>query len=56
MISITATQGEEKRSELVLVDDNFKPKPLFIALVACEIAFDCLVAYGAYRVIKALKG
>ena len=56
MISSTATQGEGKRSELVLLDDNLRPRPLLVALEVCEIALDCLVAYGAYKAIKALKG
>lgn len=55
MISLVSTQGEDKRSEFVLVKDNQKPTVLLVGLVICELAFDCLVAYGAFKVFKALK-
>ena len=39
-------------TELILLDDKFRPTPLLLGLVALELCIDVLVGYTAYRAFK----
>ena len=56
MISIVDTQAKGTLSQIVLVNDQNKPTPALIGLAVCEVALDCLIAYAAFKALKALKG
>lgn len=52
MISlIESTTG----TQVALCDDDNKPTPLFIALIACELCVDILTGYAAYKFFSSRK-
>lgn len=57
MIKIVATDTQNTNAtELVLVDDNNKPTATLMGLAALELTIDVCIAYGVYRLFKAIKG
>lgn len=53
MIKIIGTNPQDDaQAELVLLDEANRPTPLLLGLAALELAVDCLVAYGFYRLFN----
>ena len=50
-VSLIAVE-DDTQIELTLIREN-KPTALFAALAAAEIALDILIAYAAYRIMRA---
>lgn len=62
MLKLTYDQPAKQEDEvatttsLTLLDENDRPTPLFVGLVALELLADALIAHVIYKAGKKLRG
>lgn len=55
MLKLVGTDAASSQVEFLLADENNRPTKLLIGLALVELTFDCLVAYGIYKLLKLKK-